>query len=210
MSKTAANEAFARHAQARLGVTVDGWAGAQTRAAFDAAVPPKSPPPPTPIPVTGGFALGAASRAELQGVHPALVRVVERAIQITTQDFGVHDGIRTVEEQRKLVNAGASQTMASKHLRQADGFGHAVDLVPFVNGKLRWEWPAIYPIASAMWQAARELGVKVRWGGAWINLDQIASGTPAAMEAAINDYGARQRAAGRKVFTDGPHFELVL
>lgn len=36
MSKTAANEAFARHAQARLGVTVDGWAGETTRKAFDA------------------------------------------------------------------------------------------------------------------------------------------------------------------------------
>ena len=44
MSRQAANESFARHAQARLGVTVDGWAGARTRAAFDAALPPEAPP----------------------------------------------------------------------------------------------------------------------------------------------------------------------
>ena len=105
------------------------------------------------------YVLGAKSRAELKGVHPDLVRVVERAIQITTQDFSVHDGLRTAEEQKALVAAGASQTINSMHRPQADGFGHAVDLVPFVNGKMRWEWPAIYPIAAAVWQASRELGV---------------------------------------------------
>lgn len=39
MTKATDNEAFARHVQARLGLPVDGWAGAKTRAAFDAAVP---------------------------------------------------------------------------------------------------------------------------------------------------------------------------
>jgi hypothetical protein len=41
MTRNAANTAFARHVQARLGVTVDGWAGTKTRAAFDAALPPE-------------------------------------------------------------------------------------------------------------------------------------------------------------------------
>lgn len=54
------------------------------------------------------YVLGAMSRAELKGVHPDLVRVVERAIQITTQDFSVHDGLRTAEEQKALVASGAS------------------------------------------------------------------------------------------------------
>lgn len=208
-ARAAANEAFARHAQRRLGVTEDGWAADVTIRAFDAALPAPSAPTTVAAPAVGRFALGAGSRAELSGVHPDLVKVVERAIQISVQDFAVHDGIRTVEEQRRLVNAGASQTMASKHLRQADGFGHAVDLVPYVNGKLRWEWPAIYPIAAAMWRASLELGVAIRWGGPWVNLDTIPGGTPAAMETAVNTYGARQRKAGKKAFTDGPHFELV-
>jgi peptidoglycan L-alanyl-D-glutamate endopeptidase CwlK len=155
------------------------------------------------------YSLGAKSRAELRGVHPDLVRVVERAIQITKQDFSVHDGLRTEAEQREYVRTGASQTMNSKHRPQADGYGHAVDLVPFINGKLRWEWPAIYPIAAAVWQAARELGVSIRWGGPWVNLSDIKTGTSAAMKQAVDAYGARQRAAGKKVFTDGPHFELA-
>ena len=155
------------------------------------------------------YVLGAKSRAELKGVHPDLVRVVERAIQITTQDFSVHDGLRTAEEQKRLVASGASQTMNSKHRQQADGYGHAVDLVPFINGKMRWEWPAIYPIAAAVWQAARELKVDIRWGGAWIDLDQIKTGTPGAMKAAVEAYGAARRKAGKSAFTDGPHFELA-
>lgn len=155
------------------------------------------------------YVLGAKSRAELKGVHPDLVRVVERAIQITTQDFSVHDGLRTAEEQKALVAAGASQTMNSMHRPQADGFGHAVDLVPFINGKMRWEWPAIYPIAAAVWQASRELGVSIRWGGAWINMVDIKTGTPAAMKATVDAYGAARRKLGKAAFTDGPHFELA-
>ena len=155
------------------------------------------------------YVLGAKSRAELKGVHPDLVRVVERAIQITSQDFSVHDGLRTLEEQKRLVAAGASQTMNSKHRPQADGYGHAVDLVPYINGKLRWEWPATYPIAAAVWLASRELGVQIRWGGAWINLSEIKTGTPGAMKSAVDAYGAARRKAGKSAFTDGPHFELA-
>lgn len=155
------------------------------------------------------YSLGAKSRAELRGVHPDLVRVVERAIQITLQDFSVHDGLRTEAEQREYVRSGASQTMNSKHRAQSDSYGHAVDLVPYINGKLRWEWPAIYPIAAAVWQAAQELGVSLRWGGPWVNLSDIKTGTPAAMKQAVDAYGARQRKAGKKAFTDGPHFELA-
>lgn len=155
------------------------------------------------------FALGAKSRAELKGVHPDLIRVVERAIQITTQDFSVHDGLRTLEEQKRLVAGGASQTMNSKHRVQADGYGHAVDLVPYINGKMRWEWPAIYPIAAAVWQASRELGVPIRWGGAWVDMSDIKVGTAGAMRAAVDAYGAARRKVGKAAFTDGPHFELV-
>lgn len=155
------------------------------------------------------YRLGAQSRAELKGVHPDLVRVVDRAIEITDQDFSVHDGLRTLDEQKRYVASGASQTLNSKHRHQTGGFGHAVDLVPFINGKMRWEWEPIYVIAAAVWQAARELGVAVRWGGAWIDLADIKTGTPGAMKAAVEAYGAARRKAGKKAFTDGPHFELA-
>jgi peptidoglycan L-alanyl-D-glutamate endopeptidase CwlK len=40
--------------------------------------------------------------------------------------------------------------MNSRHLIRSDGFGHAVDLVPWINGKPRWEWKPIYHIAAAV------------------------------------------------------------
>jgi hypothetical protein len=77
------------------------------------------------------FVLGKKSLEELEGVHSDLVVVVHRAIELTVQDFSVHDGIRTLEEQKKLVESGASQTLDSRHIT-----GHAVDLVPYINGKV--------------------------------------------------------------------------
>jgi peptidoglycan LD-endopeptidase CwlK len=146
------------------------------------------------------FSLGPASLKELKGVHPDLVAVTKRAIQLSAQDFTVHDGIRTVAEQQRLVASGASTTMDSRHLT-----GHAVDLVPYVNGKLRWEWPLIYVIADAVRVAARELGIPIRWGGAW-DVDFTASSP--SPEDLVDDYVRRRRRQGLRAFIDGPHYEL--
>lgn len=105
------------------------------------------------------YRLSNRSLSKLQGVHPDLVACVRRAIEITTQDFTVIEGLRSVERQRHLVNTGASTTMNSRHLS-----GHAVDLAPY---PLAWDWPLFYPIADAMEQAADELGVDLEWGGNW-------------------------------------------
>ncbi len=146
------------------------------------------------------YKLGAKSLKELKGVHPDLDAVVKRAIEYTVQDFSVHDGIRSIEDQRKLVERGASQTMKSRHIT-----GHAVDLVPYINGKLRWEWDPIYKIADAVRTAAEELGTLIRWGGAW---DRLLTETDDRPEDMVADYAARRRSAGKKAFLDGPHFEL--
>lgn len=108
------------------------------------------------------FVLGSRSRKRLEGVHPDLVRVVERAIQITEVDFTVLEGLRTVARQRKLVAQGASRTMRSRHLT-----GHAVDLGAWVGGTVRWDWPLYYKIADAMKAAAAELNQPIEWGGDW-------------------------------------------
>jgi len=108
------------------------------------------------------FALGAKSLARLEGVHPDLVRVVKRAIEITPVDFTVTEGLRTVERQRALVAAGASQTMKSRHIT-----GHAVDLAALVLGEVRWDWPLYAKLAGAMKAAAKELAIPLEWGGDW-------------------------------------------
>jgi len=105
------------------------------------------------------YQLGNKSRKKLEGVHPDLVKVVERAIEITEQDFTVLEGLRDIERQRELVNTGKSTTMNSRHLT-----GHAVDIAPW---PISWDWNYFYPIADAMKQAAEELEVDLEWGGDW-------------------------------------------
>ncbi|WP_250655208.1 M15 family metallopeptidase [Alkalimarinus coralli] len=146
------------------------------------------------------FALGPNSLKELNNVHEDLVSIVKRAIQITPQDFSVHDGIRTLEEQKELVKRGASKTLNSRHIT-----GHAVDLVPYINGKLRWEWEPIFVIADAVRLAAKELSIPLTWGGAW-DIDFTNSNEPT--EDLVNDYSARRKKMNKRVFLDGPHYEL--
>ena len=108
------------------------------------------------------FKFGERSESRLQGVHPDLVKVVRRALEISKVDFAVLEGVRPIERQQELVKSGASQTMKSRHLT-----GHAVDIAPFVGNQVRWDWPLYYKLAEAMYAAARELNVPIEWGGRW-------------------------------------------
>lgn len=110
------------------------------------------------------FKLGPRSKMRLEGVHPDLVRVVERAIEISTVDFTILEGLRTPERQKTLLESGASQTMNSRHIT-----GHAVDLGAWVDSQVDWSWPLYHKIAAAMKTAAKELGVSIVWGGDWRN-----------------------------------------
>lgn len=145
------------------------------------------------------FKLSGRSLERLEGVNPDLVRIVERAIGLSTVDFGVAAGRRTEAEQRRLVEKGASQTMESRHLT-----GDAVDLYAWVNGGVSWEEPWYYDIAQAIRQAAVDAGgVHVRWGACWARLDLIAD-----PRSAVDDYVDRCRGEGRRPFLDLGHFEL--
>lgn len=108
------------------------------------------------------YKLGAKSRRRLKGVHPDLVKVVERAIEVTTVDFTVLEGLRDPARQKTLMESGASQTLNSRHIT-----GHAVDLGAWVDNRVDWSWPLYHKIAAAMKEAAKELNVTIVWGGDW-------------------------------------------
>lgn len=109
-----------------------------------------------------GFKLSTRSECNLHLVHPDLVKVVRRAIELTEVDFIVIEGRRTVARQKELVKAGKSQTMNSRHLH-----GLAVDCAAFINGKVSWEMPHYKKISLAFAKAADELKIPVEWGGNW-------------------------------------------
>lgn len=140
------------------------------------------------------FLLSARSRARLDGVHPQLKRVVERALLKSDIDFAVLEGVRAPQRQRALYAKGRTApgpkvtwTLNSRHFADpVTGYGHAVDLVPW---PIDWsDVPAFDAMARAMFAAARELGVQIRWGADW-------------------DRDGRPRERGE---TDSPHFELAL
>lgn len=147
------------------------------------------------LPVGGSimsYKLSQKSLDKMRGVDPRLVRVVTRAIELTTQDFSVLCGVRTREEQTELYTQGRTKpgpvvtwTMQSRHMVASDGYGKAVDLVPY---PLDWNDLAKFDaISRAMFKAADELNVAIRWGADW---DQ--------------DGIARENGE-----SDSPHFELV-
>jgi peptidoglycan L-alanyl-D-glutamate endopeptidase CwlK len=148
-----------------------------------------------------GFKLSKRSMQRLEGVDPGLTEVVVRAIQVSNIDFGVSEGLRSIERQRELVSRGASQTMKSKHI---DGL--AVDLVAYIGDRASWELNLYDDIADAMKLAAIEVGVPIRWGAAWHVPDiREWDGT---MQDAMDSYIDLRRSQGKRPFIDGPHFEV--
>ena len=106
------------------------------------------------------YKLGTRSMQSLSGVHPDMVAVVKRAIEITGVDFTVIEGIRNINRQRELFKAGKSTTMNSRHIT-----GHAVDMVPW---PVDWEDLERFEVMSeAMKAAAEELEIPIVWGGDW-------------------------------------------
>lgn len=120
---------------------------------------------------------------KLKGVHIDLARVVLRAS--TMVSFRIIEGVRSAERQRQLFAAGKSKTLNSRHLT-----GHAVDIVPVVDGKISWEWKHFFPMAEAMGRCARDMDIPLEWGGSW-------------KRATDPDFLKLSR-----TFPDGAHFQL--
>ncbi|HEJ9415918.1 TPA: M15 family metallopeptidase [Proteus mirabilis] len=109
------------------------------------------------------YKLSQRSQSNLKGVHQDLVRVVHLAITFSEYDFVVIEGIRSLARQKALIKEGKSKTLNSRHLT-----GHAVDIVPIVNGVIPWQdWSAFEAVSKVMKQAAQQLGISINWGGDW-------------------------------------------
>lgn len=124
------------------------------------------------------FKFGERSEKNLIGVHPDLIAVCRRALQITYVDFMITDGLRTPEEQAILIKKGKSWTMDSRHIT-----GHAIDVAAIVRGAVSWDYELYEKIAEAFKSASLELKIPIKWGGDF-----------------ISNKGKPRR--------DGPHFEL--
>lgn len=136
-------------------------------------------------------------------VHPDLLKVLDFALDndlFVYRGFPFHvailEGLRSPERHARLYAQGRTTpgpkvtwTKNSKHCPQADGYSHAIDIVPL---PLNWsndpENLARYDaMAFAMFRAASVVGVRLRWGADW-------------------DGDGKFREKGE---SDSPHFEIV-
>ena len=106
------------------------------------------------------FKLSGVHPEKLEGVNPILVDTVKEAIKLSSVDFGVIYGVRSLAEQEKLYKSGRSQTMKSKHLIQDDKTSHAVDLMAYDGSNPSWDIVMYDDIADAMKAAALKLALK--------------------------------------------------
>lgn len=110
---------------------------------------------------------GTRSKENLRKCHPdlqLLFRIVVRSF-----DISITEGARSPYRQRQLVDRGLSKTMNSKHIPQADGWAHAVDLAPYPIdlSDTRKAQARFYQLSGYVRRIAEELGIRVRWGGDW-------------------------------------------
>jgi peptidoglycan LD-endopeptidase CwlK len=140
--------------------------------------------------------LSKRSLDNLAGVHPHLIRIVNRALQSSPVDFTVIEGLRTLQRQRELFSQGYTQTLSSRHFKsEVSGYGNAVDLWPIdpdtgrlvpgrlfdANGRERENprlWELYHILGPAVKAAAKAEELPIQWGGDW------------------------------KSFKDGPHYQL--
>lgn len=122
--------------------------------------------------------LNEKSLKKLDAVCPRLVSVMGAAAIICPIEFQITEGLRSKETQLQYFNAGKSRTLLSKHLKQNDGFSHAVDIVVIIDGKANWDLKNYERVAKYVKVAAQQLDIPVEWGGDW------------------------------KSIIDGPHFQL--
>lgn len=106
------------------------------------------------------FKFSARSKNFLLFVHPDLVAVANRALQLSTVDFAITEGMRTPGRQADLYKAGLSKTLNSRHLH-----GLAIDIAAYRGDKLVWDWQPYEDISVAFKAASKELDIPIDWGG---------------------------------------------
>lgn len=106
--------------------------------------------------------LNPRSEKNLIGVHEDLVTVVREVANTTETSFVIVEGLRTLERQKELVAAGASQTLNSRHIT-----GHAIDFAIFLGKEYRQDWPLYVKHANEFKEAAKRLGIPIICGADW-------------------------------------------
>lgn len=127
--------------------------------------PPPGPRPPE-VPQRGPFHFSDASLQNFQGVHPELVALATRALELGPLDFAVASGLRSTAEQQRLFDDGFSHCDPSAGCVGKHTVGRALDLTPIFDGRPEFQdADRVRQLAPQVRRASAELGVPVKWLG---------------------------------------------
>ena len=108
------------------------------------------------------YKFGTKSKERLATVHPDLQKLFNAAISTSPYDFSITEGVRSLERQKELLEAGKSTTMNSRHLK-----GNAVDIAVFVEGKLTWDFKYYKEVSDHIKALSKAMQITIVWGGDW-------------------------------------------
>lgn len=142
-----------------------------------------------------GYKFGETSLERLATCHPDIQLIMKTAISVSPVDFGIAEGHRSVERQKKLFDEGKSKidgiTQQGKHNKKPSEAG---DIYAWVNGAASWDRDHLNLIAGVIIACAyfllmeKLISHSIRWGGNWDGDGEI-----------ISDQN----------FIDLPHFEII-
>lgn len=111
-----------------------------------------------------------SARAELIIAATETLHMLER----DNLDMTVFEGLRTRRQQAINIEKGVSWTMESYHLSDEEGLSRALDLVPYLEGKVRWDDSDVDlqhkidecfdRIAAGMRESCERHGFQIDWG----------------------------------------------
>lgn len=115
------------------------------------------------------YIFGEASQKKMLTIDVTLQFILKIALDYGLMDFAVISGKRSQEEQDCLYAEGKSKLKwpNSKHNAQGGNKSEAVDVAPYVNGKLSWDYNHCAFLAGIIMTSAKSLGMPLRWGGNW-------------------------------------------
>lgn len=105
---------------------------------------------------------GAESLKQLETADPRLQRLFQEVVK--HWDCKVLQGRRSQAEHEANLAAGTSRTQHSKHVT-GDQPSRAVDVAPY---PVDWKQTGrFYAFAGFVLGTAKQLGIRIRWGGDW-------------------------------------------
>lgn len=112
------------------------------------------------------FEFTKRSLKNLEGVDKRLVEVFTEALKLSQYDFGITEGVRSIERQKELLKEKKTKTLKSYHLT-----GKALDVIMYDEyGRGTWEEKYYQYLNKIIQELADKKGYTITWGGNWKTL----------------------------------------